>query len=99
MVENAIHYTENGGTIHIAIVRHERHVAISVRDTGIGIAESDLPHIFERFYRAKSYRPLNSGSGLGLSLAQRIIALHNGQIEVASVVDSGSTVTILLPSN
>ena len=66
VVHNAIHYTDNGGTIHLAIARLERQVAISVRDTGVGIAESDLPHIFERFYRAKSYRPLRLRFGIGI---------------------------------
>ena len=99
VLDNAIHYTENGGTVQISITRHEAQVAITIRDTGIGIAEADRVHIFERFYRAKSHRPLDSGAGLGLSIAQRILDLHHGRIEVTSVVGSGSTFTILLPDN
>ncbi|MEO8391604.1 MAG: PAS domain-containing sensor histidine kinase, partial [Chloroflexota bacterium] len=97
IVENAIHYTGNSGSIQIAITRREEQVAMTIRDTGIGIAEANLGHIFERFYRVKSHRPLDSGAGLGLSIVQRIVELHNGQIEVTSVVGSGSTFTLLLP--
>ena len=99
VVENAIHYTDNGGTVHISIARHETLVAIAIRDTGIGIAEADLAHVFERFYRAKSNRPLDSGAGLGLSIAQRIVDLHRGRIEVTSILGSGSTFTFLLPGD
>ena len=97
IVDNAIHYAEQGGTIQISIVRHEAQVAIAIRDTGMGIAEADLAHIFERFYRAKSHRPLDSGAGLGLSIAQRIIDLHHVRIEMVSVIGSGITFTIWLP--
>ena len=97
IVDNAIQYADNGGTIQISIARHESQVAIAIRDTGIGIADADLEHIFDSFYRAKRHRPLAAGAGLGLSIAQRIINLHHGRIEVNSVIGSGSTFTLLLP--
>ena len=99
VVENAIQYTDNGGTIQITIARRELQVAIAIRDTGMGIADADIPHLFDRFYRAKSHRPLDASAGLGLSIAQRIIDLHHGRIEVTSVVGSGSTFTLLLPDD
>ena len=99
LLDNAIHYTENGGEIYITIGQREAQVAIAIRDTGIGIADADLALIFERFYRAKSHRPLDAGAGLGLSIAQRIIDLHHGRIEVSSGSGTGSTFTILLPDD
>ena len=72
---------------------------LSVRDTGSGIPAADLPHIFNRFYRGDKARQRDRtrGTGLGLAICQSIVAAHNGRIEVESVVDKGTTMTVILP--
>jgi signal transduction histidine kinase len=72
-------------------------VRIQVTDSGIGIAPENLPHIFERFYRADRSRARRGGSGLGLSIAQWIAHAHAGRIEVSSKLGKGSTFTVWLP--
>ena len=96
LLKNAVTYTHEG---HVAVRAYkDGDVAkIEVADTGIGIAEEDLPHIFERFYRADKIRN-KSGTGLGLAIAQVIIKLHNGSIHVKSVVGKGTTFVVELPS-
>ena len=69
---------------------------ISVTDTGIGISEQDLPHIFERFYRCDPSRS-QAGTGLGLSFARAVARAHNGDITVNSTPDKGSTFTVVIP--
>ncbi len=96
LVQNAIHYTRAGGTITLCASAGSAEVQISVQDTGIGIADADQSRIFERFYRADKART-ERGSGLGLSIAQRIIELHGGRITVESTVGVGSTFTVHLP--
>jgi len=98
LVQNAINYTPTGGkiTLHTSIEANE--VVLSIADNGIGIAEADLLHIFERFYRADDARTSTTGgSGLGLSITKKIIEAHNGSIVVESVVGKGSTFVIKLP--
>jgi signal transduction histidine kinase len=73
-------------------------VAVSVEDTGTGIAPEDLPHIFERFYRADSSRSrATGGSGLGLTIARRLVESHSGTIGVESALGQGSRFTFTLP--
>jgi len=71
-------------------------VSISIKDTGIGISSSDLPHIFERFYRCDQSRS-QPGTGLGLSLARAVARVHGGDITVESRLNHGSTFTVNLP--
>ncbi|MEJ2361639.1 MAG: ATP-binding protein [Gammaproteobacteria bacterium] len=97
LIENAIKYTPAGGQIGISLVHGNNGVATSISDTGQGIPESDLPHIFERFYRVDKHRD-EDGTGLGLAIAKRIIQLHNSSIDVASRPDSGTTFSFRLPS-
>ena len=97
LLDNAIKYTSRDGSVHITTqTEGEKWVALSVKDTGIGISEKELPHIFERFYRGDPSRP-HTGNGLGLSLAQAIAQAHGGKIHVASSPGQGSTFTITLP--
>jgi two-component system, OmpR family, manganese sensing sensor histidine kinase len=97
LVSNAITYTPEGGKVSIssAIVMPQNQIQVQVCDTGIGIPESALPHIFERFYR---HQPQSTGgSGLGLAIAKAITDYHRGQIKVESTPGSGTVVTVTLP--
>lgn len=97
LIENAIKYTPAGGQIGINLIHGNNDVAISISDTGQGIPESDLPHIFDRFYRVDKHRD-EDGTGLGLAIAKRIMQLHNSSIDVASRPESGTTFSFHLPS-
>ena len=97
-VENAVRYTPAQGTIEVQTYMQANYVVTAIRDTGIGISETDLPHIFERFYRADKART-SRGVGLGLSIARKIIESHQGTIEVESELGKGSTFRVLLPVN
>lgn len=98
LVENAIYYTEAGGHVEIRTEVTDTHLNISIQDDGIGIDNGDLPHIFERFYRAnRSKAMVKRGTGLGLAIVQRVVELHHGEIDVQSVVNQGTTFIIRLP--
>lgn len=97
IIKNAIHYTPDGGTIWIEIHLETLDAIIEVRDTGIGIESDDLPHIFERFYRADKARTERGRFGLGLAIARKIIEAHNGRIDVVSTPGSGSSFRVILP--
>jgi two-component system sensor histidine kinase BaeS len=99
LLTNALRHTPEGGQITVSARRTpDGLVAISVEDTGAGIAPEDLPHIFERFYRADSSRSrATGGSGLGLTIARRLVETHGGQIGVESTVGQGSRFTFTLP--
>ncbi len=98
LLDNAIKYTPSAGRVSVSVQEHDgREVAISVRDTGIGISPDDLPHVFERFYRCDQSRS-EAGIGLGLSLARAIAQAHGGDIAVTSSLNEGSTFTVTLPS-
>jgi heavy metal sensor kinase len=98
LLDNAVHYTAPGGSISLAMTRNENSVIISVSDTGIGIAEEHLPHIFKRFYRVEKARAQNEGgAGLGLAICQGIAKLHGGIISVQSKLGTGSTFSVSLP--
>ena len=101
LVDNAIKYTPKGGKVTISSKKVGKWLEIKVKDTGVGISEKDLPHIFERFYRANSSRSKTDtdGFGLGLSIAKRIVELNKGTIKVESKVGKGSTFAIKLPLN
>jgi PAS domain S-box-containing protein len=95
---NALQYTPEGGSITVNGHVQADRVVIEVVDTGMGISAKDLPHIFESFYRADKARNIDHGStGLGLTIAQRIIQRHSGMIEVECEPDAGSTFRIILP--
>ena len=98
LLDNAIKYTPAGGRVRVALVTHQEYALLSVEDTGIGIGAPDIPHIFERFYRASKDRSRASGGvGLGLSMARWIATRHQGQISVESVPGVGSTFHIRFP--
>lgn len=98
ILDNAITYTGEQGEIRVRLSGSADRVTIAVADTGRGIAEADLPHIFDHFYRAEEFRSAQTGgAGLGLTLARKIIQLHGGSISVASQPGLGTTFTIDLP--
>jgi signal transduction histidine kinase len=95
-----VNYTPRGGsvTVNIKVSPDDERVGIEVRDTGAGIEANDLPHIFERFYRADKARTrVGGGTGLGLAITREIIARHHGTIKVDSVAGKGSTFSVYLP--
>jgi signal transduction histidine kinase len=98
LLDNAVKYTPPGGSITAHLVHADSLVVAEIRDTGIGIGEGDLPHIFERFYRADKARSRElGGAGLGLSIARWITDTHRGAIEVQSVAGEGSVFLVRLP--
>lgn len=98
LLDNAVKYSKQNGTIHIHTERKDKHTVITIKDTGVGIAQKDIPHIFDRFYRADSARTKNSkdGYGLGLAIAKKIITTHHGDIRVTSKAGAGSAFTVTL---
>lgn len=98
LIENASKYTPEGGEIMLKSLTAEGHPAFSVQDSGIGISEGDIPHIFDRFYRADDSRSKQTGgSGLGLAIAKWIVERHGGRFEVISRKDIGTRITVILP--
>ena len=97
LIDNAVKYTPENGTVGLALETYDNQVAMRVQDTGIGISEADLPHIFERFYRADKARSRElGGTGLGLSIGRWIANAHGGEIKVESST-AGSTFIFRLP--
>jgi signal transduction histidine kinase len=101
LVDNAVSYTPDGGTITLSVRRAGGDVRVAVADNGAGIEAADVEHIFERFYRADRTRARaagsNRGTGLGLSIADWITTQHGGRIEVETAPGQGSTFTVVLP--
>ncbi len=96
ILDNAVKYTPPGEKVEVSLRDNEGWHMISVKDTGVGISESELPRIFERFYRCDQSRS-QPGTGLGLSLARAIARAHGGDITAKSAENHGSTFTIMLP--
>ena len=99
LLDNAIKYSPLAKKIEIDIKQEDTALAVTVKDHGIGIGKSDLPHIFDRFYRADSARSYGEshGYGLGLSIAKRIVEAHQGTIQVRSTLGKGTTMIVTLP--
>jgi signal transduction histidine kinase len=96
--ENAIIYTNDNGLVEITTLKQDNNLVIEVKDNGIGIDESDLEKIFDRFYKVNKARTSNSSAtGLGLTMAKLIIEKHGGKITVESKIGVGSTFKIYLP--
>lgn len=98
LVSNGINYTPANGEVTIMLQSDNNQAIITVKDTGIGIPESDISHIFDRFYRVNRDRSRNTGgSGLGLAIASAIAQAHKGRLEVDSILNQGSTFSVILP--
>jgi two-component system phosphate regulon sensor histidine kinase PhoR len=101
IIANSITHTPEGGLITVSVFNKQGFAEISVIDSGIGIAEKDLPHIFEAFYKADQSRTTvdnQSGAGLGLAIVKQIVEQHHGTIEIKSLVNKGTTVLIRIPT-
>lgn len=97
LLSNAVKYNKKGGKVDCEITDEGNFVKISVTDTGIGMEQEDIPKLFKEFVRLKSDKTKNiTGSGLGLSIVKNIVHLYNGNIEVKSQVDQGTTFTLSL---
>ncbi|PWW08528.1 signal transduction histidine kinase [Paenibacillus cellulosilyticus] len=98
LLHNAIKFTPEDGTIRIQLKKEQQHAFVTIADTGIGIAEEDLPHVFERFYKADKARTSSKGgSGLGLAIAATIVRQHGGTINASSVQGQGTTFEVTIP--
>jgi signal transduction histidine kinase len=98
LLDNAVVHTAKGGSITVTAEQQGKWVEVAVTDTGEGIPAEDLPHIFERFYRVdKSRTRATGGSGLGLTIAKRLVEAHGGQIEAQSELGKGSRFTFTIP--
>jgi len=99
LMSNSIKFTPEGGKITVDLHQQENNVAFKIADTGIGISAEDQQHVFERFFKADKSRTRanNSGSGLGLSIVQKIIEMHHGTISVESKIGVGTTFIVNLP--
>jgi two-component system sensor histidine kinase BaeS len=98
LIDNAVKFTPQGGRVAVRVWRDDGQAKLSVSDTGIGMAATDVSHVFERFYRADESRSrATEGAGLGLTLALWIAARHHGTIDVQSHPGAGSTFTVRIP--
>ena len=98
LVDNAIKYTLHGGSVTVSVRVVDAMVVLDVADTGMGIIADALPRVFDRFYRSERARSAAAGTGLGLPIARWIAEAHGGSVELASVVDEGTTAVVRLPS-
>jgi signal transduction histidine kinase len=99
LIYNSIKFTQPGGKVRIGLTRMDGKIAFKISDTRLGISVEDQKRVFERFYKADQSRTYsNGGSGLGLSIARKIVEIHKGTIDVASQPGAGTTFTVSLPS-
>ncbi|MBO5986268.1 MAG: ATP-binding protein [Lachnospiraceae bacterium] len=100
LVENAIKYNKEHGWVKVVLDADHQYFTLEVSDSGVGIPEKDLPHVYERFYRAdKSHSREIGGTGLGLSITKSAVLMHKGSITVTSTVGEGSCFTVKIPLN
>ena len=96
LISNAIKFSHINGDIEISCKKVDNNVVVKIRDYGIGIAKNDIQRIYDKFYQADTSHSTN-GNGLGLSIVQEIVKLHDGDIKVESQINNGTTFTVYLP--
>jgi len=99
LLENAARYSPDGSPIQVHALATDDGLTIAVRDHGSGIAPSDLPHVFERFYRGATAKADRSGTGMGLAIARGLLAVENGSVSAENCPDGGARFTIVVPAD
>jgi heavy metal sensor kinase len=97
LLDNALKYTQSPGRVDVALIANSHQATVEVRDSGVGISAADLPHIFDRFYRADPSRSTIDGAGLGLAIAKWIAEMHHADLTVASELQKGTVFQLVLP--
>ena len=97
LMSNAIKYNRPNGSVIVTANYTDAEISIVIQDTGVGIPEDSIPHLFEKFYRVREHESKAQGTGLGLSISKQIIQGHNGSIEVKSKIGVGTSFTLHLP--
>ncbi|WP_241158478.1 sensor histidine kinase [Cohnella candidum] len=98
LLHNAVKFTPEGGTIRVALEERDGRVLAEITDTGIGVSDEDLPHLFERFFKAdKARSSASGGSGLGLSIVKKIVDMHGGEVSACSRAGEGTSFRVELP--
>jgi len=97
LLSNAIKYNRSGGSVVMSASAGESGFRISIQDTGVGIPDEAVPHLFEKFYRVHETEGHAAGTGLGLSICKEIVQGHGGRMEVKSKLGVGSTFSVILP--
>ena len=96
-LSNALKYNRKNGSVILKTESHEKEMVISVQDTGVGVPEDAVGHIFEKFYRVRESETKISGTGLGLSICKKIVQGHGGAIEIKSKIGIGTNILVSLP--
>lgn len=100
LLSNALKYTPDGGSIEVTLSKTDTEISVTIADSGIGISEEHLPHLFDRFYRVDEARHQKiEGTGLGLSIVQQAVSIHGGTIDVSSTAGKGTVFTVHLPNH
>ena len=100
LVDNAVKYNKDNGTVDVIVTSSDNTCELVVRDTGIGIPQSEQSRVFERFYCVdKSHSKLVGGTGLGLSIVKHSVQYHGGKISIQSEENKGTSVTVVLPKS
>jgi two-component system phosphate regulon sensor histidine kinase PhoR len=97
LLSNAIKYNRPNGTVLFRAEASEKDITLFVQDTGLGIPEESLPHLFQKFFRVREHESRVAGTGLGLSICKQIVQGHGGRIEVKSKIGVGTVFQVVLP--
>ena len=97
LLSNAIKYNRPNGSVIITGAFDPSDISITIQDTGLGIPDESIPHLFEKFYRVREHEGKAGGTGLGLSISKQIVQGHNGRIEVKSKMGVGTSFTVYIP--